>query len=116
MNLEEVFSCGIYDRLWYIQNFLIPSIVNQGIENDIISISLDTDSYGCLESCMKDINIPRYGNTWHLQNDIIICSDFKKSKEINYSKDIVCRYCYEQDSKKLYIGKVLQKQMWYSFL
>lgn len=103
-------------RLKYVENYLIPSMVNQGIDGDNISVYIDKYEEGCLESCMHAfMSVDKEGDTWHLQDDVIICSDFKERTEEDYEEDIVCGYCYEKDGKKDYVGIVSLDQMWYSF-
>ena len=104
-------------RLWYVKDYLIPSMVMQGIDENAISIYLDTENDGCLEACMKAfLSVPNNNSsTWHLQDDIIVCSDFKDMTEKFYSCDVVCGYCYAFDGNKDKVGYVTSKDMWYSF-
>ena len=69
-------------RLWYVNQFLKPSLTKQGIrENDII-IWLDKNNLGNLRSFLNSLIIlPNEDYIWHLQDDIIICSDFKERTE-----------------------------------
>lgn len=70
------------NRKWYVEQYLIPSMCLQGINLDHIKIWLDKDNIGCLESCMQSFaSLPEDGYTWHLQDDIIICSNFKQKTE-----------------------------------
>lgn len=105
------------DRLWYVQDYLIPSMKAQGICDHNIAIYLDENNEGCLESCMKaflSVPIDNEG-TWHLQDDVIVCSDFKERTEELGSERIVCGFCYENDDRKKFVGKVSIKHLWYSF-
>ena len=103
-------------RFRYVKDYLIPSMINQGISKEDVQIYLDVNNDGCLESCMQAfMSVPKDGNTWHLQDDVIICHDFKERTEKDYQEDIVCGYCFVGDDKKRYIGSVSQRQMWYSF-
>ena len=104
-------------RLWYVKDYLIPSMVMQGIDENAISIYLDTENDGCLEACMKAfLSVPNNNSsTWHLQDDVIVCSDFKDMTEKFYSCDVVCGYCYAFDGNKDKVGYVTSKDMWYSF-
>lgn len=104
------------DRNWYVNEYLIPSMVEQGIDRNNIDIYLDKNNEGCLVSCMKAFSsVISDGHTWHLQDDVIICSDFKERTEKEYEESIVCGYCYEKDGRKDYVGRVNPKEMWYSF-
>ena len=104
-------------RYWYVKNYLIPSMIEQGIDLYNISVYLDNEDDGCLESCMKSfLSVHNDNNsTWHLQDDILICSDFAE-RTLKYDiADIICGYCYELDGNKDKIGYVKSKDMWYSF-
>ena len=103
-------------RLWYVNDYLIPSMTEQGIDVNDVAVYLDRNEEGCLESCMKAFqSVENQGSTWHLQDDVIICSDFKKLTEHIYEEEIVCGYCYSKDDRKRHVGRVPQKHMWYSF-
>ena len=103
-------------RLWYVHEHLIPSMLAQGIASWDIEVYLDKENEGCLLTCMKAfLAVPPSGYTWHMQDDVIICSDFKQRTEYPYEEDIVCGYCYDKDDRKNYTGRVEQEHMWYSF-
>lgn len=108
------------DRLWYVVNYLIPSMMEQGIDEQDVKLYLDEKNQGCLESCMLaflSVPIDDEG-TWHLQDDVILCSDFKKRTEeldIEYHNNVVCGFCYEKDDRARNVGPVGVKEMWYSF-
>lgn len=104
-------------RLWYVYEYLIPSMIEQGINKEDIDVYLDKNNDGCLESCMKAfLSVPNDDeSTWHMQDDIIICSDFKQRTEELYSERIICGYCYDKDYRKNVVGKCRPKEMWFSF-
>lgn len=104
-------------RIAYVQDYLIPSMLEQGIDKYDISFYLDADDKGCLESCMQSfLSLPANKDiTWHLQDDIIISSEFRVQTETDYMTDIICGYCYELDKNKDKIGYVKSIDMWYSF-
>lgn len=105
------------DRKWYVEQYLIPSLLLQGINLDQIILWLDKDNLGNLESCMKAFeSLPDNGYTWHLQDDIIICRNFKQKTEefANYAP-IVCGYCYQLLKDDCPIGLTHSEYMWYSF-
>ena len=103
------------DRLWYVEKYLIPSMIEQGIDKDSILIYLDKENEGCLESCMKAFAlVDKTGYTWHMQDDVLICHDFKERTEQEY-EGVVCGYCYDKDDRKRYKGQVNVKEIWYSF-
>lgn len=95
-------------RMWYVEDYLIPSMWEQGIDN--VDVWLDEYGDGCLESCMQSfLDCGRYkGATWHLQDDVIICRDFAKRTREETS-GVVCGFCH----KTFQTGK--ENQMWFSF-
>ena len=103
------------ERWWYVSDYLVPSMIEQGIHRDDISIYLDVGD-GCLVACMKAfLSVPNNDDgVWHLQDDIIICSDFKERTE-QYDEGIVCGYCYVKDDRQRYVGEVDKRKIWYSF-
>ena len=106
-------------RLWYVEEFLIPSMEAQGINGDDIRIILDDGTYGCLDSFFTSLKEPKGEAdeaTWHLQDDVIICRDFKiRTVDTDYPLGIVNGYCWTKDFQRYSIGKVPAFQMWYSF-
>lgn len=99
------------ERKWYIDEFLIPALQEQGIEPDVY---MDEDSKGNLASTLDCFSkLPSTGSTWHLQDDVIICSDFcERIKRIR--SDFCCGFCSDQYDV-LSGGIVNPKTMWYSF-
>lgn len=105
------------NRKWYVEQYLIPSLLLQGIDLDHIILWLDKDKQGCLYSCMNAFKSleNKEGCTWHLQDDIIICSDFKqKTEEYQDVAAVVCGYCYDR-LKDQPEGSTQPADMWYSF-
>jgi len=80
------------DRMWYVEDFLVPSMRAQGITN--ITIWNDKDGIGCLDSCMKSFeSCEGDGGTWHLQDDVLICHDFAYACE-EYDEGVACGFCH----------------------
>lgn len=104
------------ERVEYVQNYLIPSMLNQGIKDEDVTLFIDKEKRGCLETAMRAFAQASNddGGIWYMQDDVIICHDFKERTE-QHDDGIVCGYCYELDDKKRYIGKVKPKEYWYSF-
>lgn len=101
-------------RLNYVENFLIPSMIEQGICKDDITVYLDENREGNLKSCIKSFqSLSKEGGTWHLQDDIILSSKFKTITELG-DKGISCGFCniYSKDMAQ---GFRPVKDMWYSF-
>lgn len=105
-----IHSCP--DRMWYVQEYLVPSMKDQGISN--IDIKCDYNHRGNLESCM-DIFMRCFddGGSWHLQDDVIICKRFKELTT-QYDDGIVCGYVFVKDHHEK-TGIVRPSDMWYSF-
>lgn len=101
-------------RMWYVNEFLVPSMLEQGILSDDIQVACDTDSVGCLENTMRIFeSLPKEGDTWHLQDDVLISSKFKEVTERDF-QGIVCGLStvYDHDAPP---GKVKPDKKWYSF-
>lgn len=102
-------------RMWYVQTYLIPSMLAQGIEESQITVYNDVKGEGNLRACMNAFAMCKGdGGTWHLQDDVCICKDFKERTEW-YDNGIVCGF-----SSKLYDGEgntgaVSRGKMWFSF-
>lgn len=102
-------------RKWYVDEFLIPSMTEQGISRDSIIVSNDEDGDGCLVSFVNSWRkLPEEGGTWHLQDDVIISADFRRMTEA-YDDGIVCGFCNSYASYPGDIGYVPVDRMWYSF-
>jgi hypothetical protein len=105
-------------RLWYVEEYLIPSMLEQGIAKADITVYNDKDKEGNLRACMNAFKScpDDLEGTWHLQDDVIICRDFRKRTEM-YDNGLVCGF-----SSKLYDGDIKEKRgavprvrMWFSF-
>lgn len=104
-------------RMWYVNEFLIPSMKAQGITDDEIIVWNDTEGKGNLFACMESFQDCDFyeGGTWHLQDDVIICSDFaKRTREI--TERVVCGFaCHNFGPSMQYRGERPPLFMWYSF-
>lgn len=101
-------------RKWYVHEHLIPSMLAQGIKESNITVYQDVKRRGNLEAFVRSLeNLPQSGGTWHLQDDVIISSDFKKKTE-EYNRGVVCGFCscYSENEPA---GYVSPKHLWYSF-
>ena len=101
-------------RMWYVDEFLVPSLQQQGIDD--IDIRCDKYKRGNLDHCMQIFSI-MYGDggTWHIQDDVIICRDFKKRTEEYESDQVVCGFVWDKDDNLNMVGDTLPKNMWWSF-
>lgn len=105
-------------RMWYVNDYIIPSMLKQGINREDISIYNDEKGEGNLRACMNAFaSVPDDEvGTWHLQDDICISHDFKQRTEW-YDNGLVCGFSsltYDGDIeyKK---GAVRRDDMWFSF-
>lgn len=118
-------DCPIYmihtcpKREWYVNDYIIPSMLEQGIYRDNIIIYSDTKLQGNLKSSVESFTIASNMNVkgvWHLQDDIIICRDFAERTK-QHSKDYtVCGFSSYYDKMKNWEpGDSNGLKMWYSF-
>ena len=82
------------DRMWYVNEFLIPSLRDQGIED--IDLALDDTGKGNLKACIDSFEEcgKTQGDTWHLQDDVLICHDFAKQIEEIPAGIVACGFCH----------------------
>lgn len=105
------------DRMWYVNDFLIPSMMDQGIPRESILVWCDTEGKGNLISCMDAFasRKEKPGGTWHLQDDVLICRDFSERTQEFGRDQIVCGYCYSGYEQGIPIaGQVFPALMWNS--
>ena len=101
-------------RIWYVNEYLIPSMIEQGIKAEDIRVYNDEKREGNLKACMKAYEMCEGdGGTWHLQDDVCISSSFKALTE-KYDTGIVCGFKSEYDGTQM-PGIVPVQNMWFSF-
>lgn len=104
-------------RMWYVEGYLIPSMLKQGIVETNISVYNDSAGLGNLRACMDAFSkCDSHGGTWHLQDDVCICKDFKERTE-EYDEGLVCGFSslfYDGDIEEKK-GEVTRENMWFSF-
>lgn len=103
-------------RMWYVEQYLIPSMIEQGIAKEDISIWNDSKGEGNLKACMNAfLSLPNDSEgTWHLQDDVIISHSFKATTEaVDFG--IVCGFKSMYDGTARY-GAVPFSESWFSFL
>ena len=111
-------------RLHYVEGYLIPSMLQQGIPLSHIDVYVDSYHEGNLKSTLKSFSqLPDKGETCHLQDDVILARDFKKHIEeyhdlVEVGPEPIAMCCFESIYDK---GEtkdkewVKPKDMWYSF-
>lgn len=114
--MPEYIIHACHQRMWYVDKYLIPSMLRQGIERDRISLHLDVERAGNLVSCMTSfLRCSGSGGAWHLQDDVVICHDFAE-RTADLDDGIVCGYCFGEFGPDIAVsGKVPAAFMWNSF-
>ena len=110
-------------RIWYVNGFLVPSMLEQGIEKKDVIVWNDTKQKGCLVSCMEAFSERGKckDGTWHMQDDVIICKDFAR-RTVELEKNmIICGFACEKFESSVGSTRIGSwgdhrvQQMWYSF-
>lgn len=115
-----IHSCN--QRQWYVDGFLVPSLLKQGIKESDIYVYQDKTRAGNLVSWVVSCHVAyeMWGdnqNVWHLQDDVIVCRDFKERTEELEKDDAmaVCAFTCKYDDNRGPGRKPLKDHMWYSF-
>lgn len=103
-------------RMWYVNDFLIPSMLAQGIEKEQITVYNDEKHEGNLKACMHSFQtLPDdNGGTWHLQDDVIICRDFRKRTE-KHNAGFIAGFVSQRYDKNIKMGLVTMRAMPWTF-
>lgn len=114
-----IHSCN--SRKWYVDEFLVPSMIEQGIKKDDIYVYNDDKCEGNLVSWVVSCHVAyeMWGeqNVWHLQDDVIICSKFKERTEAleEVPVKVICGFTCHYDDDRGPGLKEAYNHMWYSF-
>lgn len=111
------------NRLWYVRDFLLPSMIDQGINPDNILVYRDKNEIGNLRAWVDSCNrlsvqsrSKMIKNVWHLQDDVVISKDFKTITEQYENNEIVCGFtCGYDKEPQAGTFKLEEHKMWYSF-
>lgn len=104
-------------RMWYVEEFLIPSMTEQGIPEDDITVWNDAEMNGNLKAFLGSMEFcaGQPGGTWHLQDDVIISRRFAELTQAN-NEGLVCGFhCTNFSWHPVTRGRVPANFMWYSF-
>lgn len=105
---------AVPERMWYVNEFLIPALQAQGEEE--IEIWNDTEHRGNLDACL-DAFASREGDggTWHLQDDVLPRRDFvTRCRDLD--DGIVFGFCCRNFGDRLdAFGQVYAPDAWNSF-
>lgn len=81
-------------RLWYVNEYLIPSMYEQGIDKENIIIVCDSKRIGNLKAWNKSLELIN-DDTWHLQDDVLLSKYFKRKTEVLGRLNlVVCGFCH----------------------
>ena len=110
------------NRLWYVKDFLIPSMLEQGIPEEDILVYQDKNCIGNLrawvDSCnrlVKQCEEKNILGVWHLQDDVVISKTFaERTKQYDYGLvcGFTCSYDVDIPAGEFYYE---EEMMWYSF-
>ena len=110
------------NRFWYVKEYLIPSMMLQGIPAENIFVYRDYNEIGNLrafvDSCNRLVHkceLNGIDGVWHLQDDVIISEDFAQKTQL-YDNGIVCGFtcAYDKQPEEGYF-QLYQQKMWFSF-
>lgn len=105
-------------RLWYVEDFLIPSMLEQGISKEDICVYCDWKHFGNLFACMDCF---RYcgehpvGGSWHLQDDILLSRRFAELTNYYNNGIVAGNVMKDWGPNYLMVGVQPVKELWYSF-
>lgn len=103
-------------REWYVNEYMIPSLVAQGIDKDQIIVWVDRDGAGNLASCIDSFFVAAQNgrDTWHLQDDVIISETFVKRARAA-PDGLICGFCVaEYENGNDTQGQTIARYMWQS--
>lgn len=112
--MDRILIHACPERMWYVKEFLLPSLDAQGLHADVWN---DSEGKGNLFSTMESFREcgKNDGATWHLQDDVIICADFAERIQQN-TEGVVCGFASQNFGPYMhYHGLVPAIFMWYSF-
>lgn len=122
LDLSQKYMIHTYnDREWYVNDYLYPSLVEQGIPEDDIIIWQDKACIGNLLSFVSSCrwiteNLEPYNSTWHLQDDVCIAPNFREIAEKGYD-GVANAFCNEifDGERTNYFSNITVSGMWFSF-
>lgn len=106
----QVLIHAVPKRMWYVNEFLVPSLKAQGIEPRIY---VDTEKRGNLNACL-DSFWNTHGDCWHLQDDVLIARDFaERAAKVTGAANGFCHI--RSGDKPECVGKVYAPDFWNGF-
>lgn len=104
-------------REWFVNGYIVPEMLRQGIDRDDIEIWMDSNGDGNLTSCIKSfMSLDGIeGGTWHIQDDVALSGDFKEKTE-QHDDGVVCGFGRKEwQPIKPKSGRVPAVYIWNSF-
>lgn len=103
-------------RMWYVEDYLIPSMKEQGIPDTDIAVHMDDRYRGCLFATLDSfLKCGRKQiSAWHLQDDVAISLDFARKTRENDS-GIVCGFWHRHTDEPDLRTETTGADMRYSF-
>jgi len=102
------------ERIHYVNCYLLPSMLEQGIDPLSIDVQCDDLNIGNLSKCMEIFSsMWGDGGKWHLQDDVIICGNFKQiTEQYDDGSTVICGFVWDKDENVNYVGFVNPQHMW----
>ena len=113
-NPLKILIHAVPERMWYVNEFMVPELEAQGA--DLIQIFNDVEHLGNLEACLRAFESREdEGETWHLQDDVLICRDFvQRARAIE--SPVAYGFCCRNFGDRLDAwGRVYAPDAWNSF-
>ena len=110
----QILIHAVPSRMWYVEEFLVPSLRAQGLEPEIFC---DTKRIGNLKACLASFSgLTGSGDTWHLQDDVLIARDFAERAARIPAGAVVNAFAFERSGDHLdCIGSVYPPDLWNGF-
>ena len=105
------------DRMWYVNNHLIPRLNELSLELLSIKVYCDYEHHGNQKAFLESLNmLPTNGNTWHMQDDVWPSDDlFKQMTILNSVNGIICGFGTRPSCRGKSPGWTTPAGMYYSF-
>lgn len=104
-------------RMWYVEGFLVPSMLSQGIREEDILVRCDREKLGNLRACARRLReagtMP--GGTWHIQDDVLLCRDFAERTRAEDHGIVWGFACKNFGDSETYAGEHPVVFAWHSF-
>lgn len=101
------------DRMWYVRRFLLPQLLEQGVED--VAIWNDTKRRGNLGAFLASVEALHGDGTWHIQDDVLLSRDFAR-RAAEYDLGVVNAFCcLSSGDDPALAGIVYPPDLWHGF-